>query len=107
MRALELSKVDSERIGGGLRGGWSIYMETWNHPSGLTIYAYDMEYYGPIPVRRPTNRDFTAQNNVVTVEGIPTTPKPPARHSFVQVLIKAKSGRELFRSDRTNHGHVE
>ncbi len=101
--ALELSKVDSNRTDIGLRSGWFSFVETWNHPCGLTIYAYDRDYYGIGPIGGLADKDFTAQTTKVTVKGIPgKPPKPHARESFEQVIITAKSGREVFRSNRTN-----
>jgi len=99
VRALELSKIDSDRTDIGLRAGWLSFVETWDHPSGLRIFAYDRQHFGMRSIGTLKNTDFTAQTSGVTVRGIPAMPtKSPARESFEQVIITKKSGRELFRS---------
>ena len=108
VRELGLSKIKSDRISGGLRAGTSTFVETWRHPTGLNIYAYDSEYFGIRPIKGLTDKDFTAQTASATLEGLPQIPpNPQPRQSFEQVIITTKSGRELFRSARSKYRQVE
>jgi hypothetical protein len=49
---LGIGDISSQQISGGVRGGRMSFIETWQHPSGLTVTAYDSEYVGELPIIR-------------------------------------------------------
>ena len=88
----------SQRLDGSLRSSRMSFTETWEHPSGLTITAYDSEYAGDLkivpgsidslindPGRKPT--DFIGDPGI-----------GPPRKSFEQFVI-SQGDKMLFRSN--------
>lgn len=73
---LEISGISSEHVGGGVRGGRMSFLETWQHPSGLTITAYDSEYVGHLAITRESidailNNPNRNNTNFVGPLGVP------------------------------------
>ena len=48
MTPVRSNPISGRRFGGGIRNGYIILEESWEHTSGLTVSAFDAEYVGAI-----------------------------------------------------------
>ncbi len=106
----DLKEIPSTRFGGSVRSGRMYFSETWQHPSGLSIIAFDSEYVGPLEivpmsidsiVNNPERKtsDFISSG---TIDGVPTltsTGQPKKRKTFHEILLKRQK-KEVFRSTK-------
>ena len=95
IKTLDLREVQSQTLGGGMRGGRATFTEHWTHPCGLSILAYDSEYVGPSSTNGQSidlilNGDPSDFDSIV---------KPPApRKSFDTLIIFTDSGKLKYDS---------
>lgn len=106
----DLKEIPSERSGGIVGSGRMYFSETWQHPSGLSIIAFDSEYVGPLEivpmsidsiVNNPERKtsDFISSGIINGVPTITSTAQPKKRKTFHGIILMRQK-KEVFRSTK-------
>jgi len=97
VKGLGLEGLKSQQIVGGIRSGQISVSETWDHPSGLTIDAYDWEYVGSVEITAEFIDGILEQpgRKLGDFVGNPAIDRP--RKSFESLVI-SKRGKVLYSS---------
>ena len=95
---LGLNGGSSEGSGGGIRSGHMHFFETWHHPSGLTVVAYDSEYVGrDVVITRESIAEILNDPNRSSTDFIGVSANNHPRDTFNGFSI-SKGDRVLYRS---------
>ena len=97
---LEIGDISSEQLGGGVRGGRMSFIETWQHPSGLTITAYDSEYVGDMAIIRESIDAILNNPNRKATDFVRTLGAPPPRPTF-EGFVVTKGDTKIYTSTET------
>jgi len=85
--SLGLEGLPSHRFGGSIRGGRMIFMESWEHSSGLTIKAWDSEYVGPVTITPGSIDQILNARGWKGTDLIGDPSLIPARQSFEEFVV--------------------